>query len=127
MMLLKDAERPPGCVDVDTPLAKEFGFTSDKFDGYLWQEGDVVTISFIESLHPKQGNLKTLFDTIEAKGFHIVVPTPLGRMIGICQKRGMKPAVVNMDGSGVNCFIGAELFERAMRVKAAKKQESAKP
>lgn len=77
-------------IDFNDPLAKEFGFTNDKFSGWLWIKGNIIFISFIESLQQGKGNLKTLFDTIESKGYDILVPTPFPRMQMICEKRGMK-------------------------------------
>jgi hypothetical protein len=70
-------------------LAEDFGFTEDKFDGWLWEDGEFMWISFIISLDPGQGNLKKLFDAIESKGYKLIVPTPSSRMVMICKKRGM--------------------------------------
>ena len=78
-----------GLIDLGTPRADELGFTSELFDGYLWKHGNNIIISFIDSKHPGKGNLKRLFDGIEAKGFAIAVPTPSRRMHAICLKRGM--------------------------------------
>lgn len=77
-------------IDFNDPLAKELGFTEDKFSGYLWVKDKMIFISFIESRQPGKGNLKNLFDTIEAKGYDILVPTPFPRMQKICTIRGMK-------------------------------------
>lgn len=76
-------------IDFSDPLAEEFGFTKDKFSGYLWIKDKTIFISFIESLQQGKGNLKNLFDTIESKGYDILVPTPFPRMQRICEKRGM--------------------------------------
>ena len=77
-------------IDLDTPLANELGFTSDKFDGYLWKSGNYVVISFIISLQEGQGHLSNLFKTIESKGFGIKVPTPFARMKAIIMEKGFK-------------------------------------
>lgn len=76
------------CIDLDTPEAHEIGFTSDKFDGYLWKGDHHITISVITSRHPGQGNLSRLFDAIQAKGLGIRVPNPFPRMEAICKKKG---------------------------------------
>ena len=76
------------CIDLDTPEAIEIGFTSDKFDGYLWRKENCISISFIISRYPGQGNLSKLFDAITAKGIDIKVPNPFPRMESICKKKG---------------------------------------
>jgi len=78
-----------GCIEPDSELGIKLGFTSDKFDGWLWDSGDYITISFIESRDPGKGNLKQLFDNIENMGYGIFVPTPFDRMRKICEKRRM--------------------------------------
>ena len=77
-------------IELDSEIAKQFGFTSDKFDGYLWITGKKIFISFIESKQAHKGNLKALFDKIEELGYSIIVPTPFPRMQRICEIRGMK-------------------------------------
>ena len=80
-MILQD-----GCINLDTERGKALGFTSDRFDGYLWKAGDTVVISFIVSL--KKGNFKQLVDTILSLGLSVQVPTPLGRMRDILERNG---------------------------------------
>jgi len=75
---------------LDTPFAKELGFTSDKFDGYLWRKDNYIIISFIISLKEGQGNLSNLFKTIQSKGYGIKIPTPFARMKAICIIKGFK-------------------------------------
>lgn len=71
---------------------EQFGFTPDKFDGYLWLEGDdMVWVSLIISKEEGKGNLRALFDAIEANGLKIIVPTASNRMTDICKRRGYKP------------------------------------
>jgi len=76
------------CIDLDTPEACEIGFTSDKFDGYLWRRDNHITISAILSRQPGQGNLSRLFDAILAKGLDVKVPNPLPRMEQIGKNKG---------------------------------------
>lgn len=77
-----------GIIELDTPFAKELGFTSDKFSGWLSKRGDYIYISLIESLNPRKGNLSKLFDRIQERGYGIKVPTPFPLMERILRKRG---------------------------------------
>ena len=79
-----------GMVELDSPFAKEVGFTSDKFEGYLWLHPDCVYISFIVSTSEGQGNLSKLFDAIWERGYKIKVPTPFARMEAILEKKGFE-------------------------------------
>ena len=75
-------------IHLDTPFAKELGFTSDRFEGWLGQKDGYIYISFIESLQPGQGNLSELFDNILKLGYGVKVPTPFARMKAIITKKG---------------------------------------
>ena len=78
-----------GAVRLDTPLAQEIGFTSDKFEGYCWiMPSNTFVVSVITSKHPGNGNLRALFNNVLAKGYRIEVPTPLARMRDICMRLG---------------------------------------
>lgn len=81
---------PEGIIDLDSDFAKEIGFTSDKFDGYLWgwSKENKITISFIESLHPRKGNFRKLFENIEKITDKIHVPCPSEKMRQIIEKNG---------------------------------------
>lgn len=81
-------------IELDTPFAKELGFTSDRFDGWLWQKGDVLIVSFIISKQPGKGYFGRLIDEIKEKGFSIQVPTPSARMETILKARGFVPRVI---------------------------------
>ena len=84
----KSAVLPDGQIEPDSSVGKALGFTSDKFDGWLWKTGDRVMISMIVSLQEGKGNLRALFDAIEAQGLKVAVPTPFARMKAICKLRG---------------------------------------
>jgi hypothetical protein len=75
-------------------MACGFGFTRDLFRGWLWKDGDTVMISFIESLHPGQGNLSRLFKNIEAIGLRVAVPLPMGRAIARAVRAAVSSPVV---------------------------------
>jgi len=95
-----------GIIILNSDRGKEFGFTSDRFGGWLWKTKNEILISFIESHEQGKGNLRTLFDTISKKGYGIVVPTPFARMEMICKKYGMKYEVRNDNMFGpVECYI----------------------
>lgn len=81
-----------GMVELDSPFGSQIGFTSDKFEGYLWVKDGEVTISSIESLEPGKGNLSQLFARIEAAGFRVAVPNPLPKMEAILRHKGFAPA-----------------------------------
>ena len=87
-----------GVIELDSEFAKEIGFTSDKFQGYLWKAGDYISISAIKSIHPEQGNLSALFACIEEKGFSIKVPTPLPKMEAILNQKGFKRTIEKAEG-----------------------------
>jgi len=85
--------RADGIIELDSPFARQLGFTGDKFDGYLWKEGNYIYISAVISKKPKKGNLKRLFRRIQELGYGIKVPTPLGVMRVIVKKYGFKRTV----------------------------------
>ncbi len=84
-----------GKIDPDSRAGSALGFTSDKFDGWLWKTGDQITISFIESIQPGKGNLSRLFDSIEAAGFKVAVPTPMRDMREILKHKGFATTFVD--------------------------------
>lgn len=77
-----------GIIELDDDRAICLGFTSDKFTGYLWKNGDSIIVSFIAS--KQRGNFKDLVHRIHSLGLTVKVPTPLGRMKGIVLKNGYK-------------------------------------
>ncbi len=104
-LLIKNWKLPDGIIQPDSPEWAALGFTSDKFEGYLWRDGGSIWVSFIQSLKPRRGNLKSLFDAIEAHGYSLIVPTPLTRMQQICEKRGMNLyQVLSKDGEIVHAM-----------------------
>ena len=84
---------PDGQIDPDSEVGKLIGFTSDKFEGWLWKSGDRVMISMIISLQPNKGNLSALFKAIEAQGLRVAVPTPFHVMRIILKRKGFKPHI----------------------------------
>ena len=79
-----------GIIDVDSDIAKQFGFTSDKFHplSYLWIDGNTIIISIIAS--KRKGAFRTLMETIVQNGYDFEIPTPLKRMREIGRKQGWR-------------------------------------
>lgn len=77
-------------ISLDSDKGKEIGFTSDLFNGYLWEKGKSIYISVIESRVEGKGHLSKLFQLILEKGYTIKVPTALPRMEAICKRKGFK-------------------------------------
>lgn len=82
-----------GMIKLDSDFAKDIGFTSNLFDGWLWKTGQRITISFIESKIEGKGNLSKLFNNIESLGYKVAVPTPFRRMQSILEKKGFVPHI----------------------------------
>lgn len=78
-------------IQLDDEFAVGIGFTSDRFDGYLWKKGEVVIVSPIISLQPNRGHFSDLVRRIEAQGFRVHVPTPMPHMQAILTHWGYTP------------------------------------
>ena len=76
------------CIFPDSPEGVELGFTSNLFEGIIWKEGNYIVFEDITSLNPRQGNLTSLFNNINAKGLGIKINNPLPVMESICIKKG---------------------------------------
>jgi hypothetical protein len=94
-----------GIINLDTKRGKELGFTSDKYDGYLWKQGESIFISFIVSR--QRGNFRELVRRIHDLGLTVKVPTPLGQMQQILLKNGYQHTVeLDEDiGEGVDVWL----------------------
>lgn len=75
-----------GIIHPNSDRARVLGFTSRKFEGYLWKMDGSIIISFIIS--KKRGNFRELVRRIHELGFTVKIPTPLGRMQEIVLKNG---------------------------------------
>jgi len=64
-----------GIIHLDSERAKILGFTSDKYDGYLWKLDNAVMVSFIVS--KQRGNFRELVRRIHALGLTVKVPAPI--------------------------------------------------
>jgi len=85
-----NVEIPEGIIRVGTINGDSLGFTAALFmeDSYLWKKEGSIYVSLIESREKGTGALRSLFETLESKGFTIKVPTPFPRMLQILQKQG---------------------------------------
>ena len=84
-------------IELDSPEATQFGFTSDKFHGYLAKpdnRDNVIIISLVVSLDPGKGNFSKLIKTILDQGYIVWVPTPLGKMEEILKRKKFYPIVI---------------------------------
>lgn len=94
-----------GYIKPDSIFAKELGFISENFTGYLWKDDKNIWISLIESKNEGRKNLSKLFNKIEELGYKIVVPTALRQMELICLKRKMKKVLVEVSEEVVECYV----------------------
>lgn len=81
-------------INVDSPVGKKLGFTSDKFDklSYLWYTPGEITISTIATAGDKNhtGYFKNLITNLLKYNLNIFIPTPSVRMREIGKKQGWK-------------------------------------
>lgn len=75
-------------IELDSSEAKEFGFMSDKFEGYLWKCDKTIYISLIISVYPREGNCRRLFNRILELGYNVFVPCPSLAMSDLCTSLG---------------------------------------
>lgn len=92
-----------GIIKLDSEFGEKIGFTSDKYDGYLWKRDNVIIISLIISR--KKGNFRKLIELIKGFGYTIDIPNPLGYMQKIVEKNGYKKRVEYNEDLGGNVEI----------------------
>lgn len=86
-----------GLVTIDSEFSKMVGFTSDKFAGYLWREGNRVLCTILACKNPCEGEVVKLFQNIEERGLHPCVPNPSRRMRRVLRKAGCVPRKERLD------------------------------
>jgi len=81
-----------GKIEVNSPVGKLLGFTSDKFTevSWLWKKGKTIYISFIETKQKGKGHFKQLVKRLLDLGFTVKIPCPLGLMRIIVVKWGFR-------------------------------------
>lgn len=77
----------------DDRHAVKFGFTSDRFDGWLWRDGDTIVLLLVISLQPREGNLKNMVEAILSLGLTVKIPTPMGHMRRYVRTHGFMPTI----------------------------------
>lgn len=87
-----------GCIDLDTPFARQLGFTADRFGGYLWRSGKYIWISAIISWDKGEGHFSELLKKIETAGFGIKVPDPSPTMKAILKTKGFRKTIDRQQG-----------------------------
>jgi hypothetical protein len=93
-------------IDLDSEMGKEFGFTSDKFSGWLGLgEDNDIYISCIFAIRRGQGDFRRLVKTILSKGYTVKIPTPLGKMAEIVMKNGYKKTEEYFPEAGEMCEV----------------------
>lgn len=70
-----------------------FGFTSDKFDGWMWREGGVIVLTLVISKSSTKDALKDLVNRILEEGFTIKIRAPLAPMRKFAEKNGFIPSI----------------------------------
>ena len=98
------------CIQPDSEEGRAYGFTSARFEGWLWRDGPRVLLSLIISKQPGRGHLSELIGGIEAAGLRVACPTPLGRMQAILTRKGFTPHTETAEGFGGEAV---EVWERA--------------
>lgn len=89
-----------GIIELNSKIGKQLEFTADKYSGFLWKRDKYIYISVIECNHKRQGDLNRLFDNILKAGYGIKVPSPLGLMELILQKKGFIKTYESVIDSG---------------------------
>lgn len=83
----QDGFRPAG-----SEFANQVGFTSERFDGYLWEDKDTCYLSLVISKQPGQGHLSEVLSALTKLGYTVKVPNPIGTMQNILIKKGFAPS-----------------------------------
>lgn len=83
-----------GMIALDSEQGTALGFTTDRFDGWLWRKGDACIVSFIVSKQPGQGHFSSLLRQIKAAGLRPQIPTPMGAMREILWRKGFRPTSI---------------------------------
>lgn len=98
-----------GIIEIDTPKAKELGFTSDKISdfSYLWEDGDNLIVSCISTPELKEhtGAFRSLMEKALTKYLNVIIPTPLSRMVEIGEKQGWPLYRVKLGDESPVCYV----------------------
>lgn len=81
-------EIPQGLIEPDSAPGRALGFTSDKFSGRAYREGDRLVFTNLVSLNEGQGNLSALAKRIEDNGLSILALSPNDHAKAILEHKG---------------------------------------
>lgn len=70
--------------------AEEVGFTKALFSGCIYLDGKQVTVAFIRSLYPRQGNVRRWYQHLMEDGYTLVIVDPCEEMTQLCESLNMK-------------------------------------
>lgn len=97
-----------GRIDVDSPFAKQIGFTSANGwvkDCYLWgvpaHNGIILSLLVCK----KKGSFKNLIETIQSQGWYFRIPNPSNRILEIAKKQKW-----NLGNDGKAFFVTNEPY-----------------
>lgn len=98
-----------GIIEIDTPKAKELGFTSDKFSdcSYLWEYGDNLIVSCISTpeFEEHTGAFRNLMEKALGKYLNVIIPTPLRKMVEIGEKQGWPLYRMKLGDESPVCYV----------------------
>lgn len=112
MEIKVDEKAKENVIFPDSIIGKELGFTSDKFEGYLWRDGSTMTISLITSKYPSQGNFRKLIDDIKEKYDTIFIPVPSNKMTQIATKIGFNINTFHFTKGGVTDSVSTLIWRK---------------
>lgn len=72
-MPLEETPMTDYMIRVGSPLGKRWGFMPERFEGYLWRHGNIVTISWIISHRNVEADFCELIEQILAGGYTVQV------------------------------------------------------
>jgi len=85
---LREQSKPDFVCEPGDPRVSEYGWTADKFRGYLSIEDKTIWVSTAYSLQKGKGNYSKLIRNLHQAGYQIKVPSQFPRMIQICKHLG---------------------------------------
>lgn len=72
-------------------FCESIGFTPEKFDGYVFEDGKVCWLSLVIAKNPGHGHFSDVLDSLDKKGMEVRVPTPSLHMQTILSAKGFGP------------------------------------
>ncbi len=82
---------PEGCCPAGSERAQALGFTTERFQGYIWLSGSTCWLSLVVSLQPGQGHLSELIRGLLERGYEVRVPNPTEDMVARLIRMDFRP------------------------------------